>query len=141
MLKQVSVIAENKKGAVNAVISDISDAGIDFYNVVSNDSPEFGIIRMLCSDPERAVEILKNNGYLTRSDNVLGIVISEEVGSLSRLLSDVSDSYINIDYLYVCYIRNVENPVAILHVHECSEVEECLKGKGYISLDNSSLYK
>ena len=70
---------------------------------------------------------------------MLGIVISEEVGSLNRLLKDVSDSFINIDYLYVCYIRNVENPVAILHVQESAEVQECLKGKGYTALDNSSL--
>lgn len=139
MLKQVSVIAENKKGSMNKIISNISEAGVDFYNVVSNDSPEFGIIRMLCSDPEKAKAILEEEGYLTKIDNVLGIVISEEVGSLNRLLKDVSDSFINIDYLYVCYIRNVKNPVAILHVQESAEVQEGLKGKGYTALDNSSL--
>ena len=139
MLKQVSVIAENKKGSMNKIISNISEAGVDFYNVVSNDSPEFGIIRMLCSDPEKAKAILEEEGYLTKIDNVLGIVISEEVGSLNRLLKDVSDSFINIDYLYVCYIRNVKNPVAILHVQESAEVQECLKGKGYAALDNNSL--
>ena len=78
MLKQVSVIAENKKGSMNKIISNISEAGVDFYNVVSNDSPEFGIIRMLCSDPEKAKAILEEEGYLTKIDNVLGIVISEE---------------------------------------------------------------
>lgn len=134
MLKQVSVIAENKKGSMNRIIGSISAAGVDFYNVVSNDSPEFGIIRMLCSNPDTALEILKQEGYLAKVDNVLGVVISEEVGALSRLLSDVSDSRINIDYLYVCYIRNVENPVAILHVQEAYEVEECLAGKGYTCL-------
>lgn len=139
MLQQVSVIAENKKGSMDKIIRNISEAGVDFYNVVSNDSPEFGIIRMLCSDPEKAYGILKEEGYLCKIDNVLGIAISEEVGSLSRLLKDVSDSFVNIDYLYVCYIRNVRNPVAILHVQESAEVQECLVGKGYTSLDNRSL--
>ena len=139
MLKQVSVIAENKKGSMNQIIGRISEAGVDFYNVVSNDSPEFGIIRMLCSEPEKACSILKEAGYLTKTDGVLGVVISEEVGSLNRLLQDVSDSRINIDYLYVCYIRNVSNPVAILHVMESAEVEDCLKGKGYTCLNNNSL--
>ncbi len=139
MLKQVSVIAENKKGAMTNIIGKISEAGVDFYNVVSNDSPEFGIVRMLCSDPEKAKSILEEEGYLTKIDNVLGIVISEEVGSLNKLLKDVSDSRINIDYLYVCYIRNVENPVAILHVAESAEVQECIVAKGYTALNNNSL--
>ena len=134
MLKQISVIAENKKGAMNAIIGSISEQGVDFYNVVSNDSPEFGIIRMLCSDPEKARTVLENNGYLVKIDNVLSIEISEQVGSLNRLLKDVSDSMINIDYLYVCYIRSSDNPVAILHVPEASEVEECLQSKGYTSI-------
>ena len=76
MLKQISVIAENKKGSMNKIIGSISEQGIDFYNVVSNDSPEFGIIRMLCSDPEKARCILEENGYLVKLDNVLGIEIS-----------------------------------------------------------------
>ena len=134
MLKQVSVIAENKKGSMNKIIGHISEAGVDFYNVVSNDSPEFGIIRMLCSDPDLALNILKEDGYLAKVDNVLGVVISEKVGSLNSLLKDVAASRINIDYLYVCYIRNVENPVAILHVQDSYEVEECLAGKGYTCL-------
>ncbi|MBR4455135.1 MAG: hypothetical protein IKS32_02810 [Solobacterium sp.] len=139
MLKQVSVIAENKKGSMNRIIGRISEAGIDFYNVVSNDSPEFGIIRMLCSDPVSASKILSEAGYLVKTDDVLGVVISEKVGSLNQLLGDVSDSRINIDYLYVCYIRNVSDPVAILHVQESAEVQECLIGKGYTCLNNNSL--
>ena len=139
MLKQVSVIAENKKGSMNRIIGRISEAGIDFYNVVSNDSPEFGIIRMLCSDPVSASKILSEAGYLVKTDDVLGVVISEKVGSLNQLLSDVSDSRINIDYLYVCYIRNVSDPVVILHVQESAEVQECLIGKGYTCLNNNSL--
>jgi len=131
MLKQVSVIAENKKGAMHKIIGSISDAGVDFYNVVSNDSPEFGIIRMLCSDSEKAKSILEDGGYLTKIDNVLGIVISEEVGSLNRLLNDVAESRINIDYLYVCYIRSEQNPVAIIHVADSYDVEECLISRGY----------
>lgn len=134
MLKQVSVIAENKKGSMNKIIGGIAAAGVDFYNVVSNDSAEFGLIRMLCSDPDKALEILKQEGYLAKVDNVLGVEISETVGSLSKLLSDVSASRINIDYLYVCYMRQTDNPVAILRVQEAYEVEECLTGKGYTCL-------
>lgn len=134
MLQQISVIAENKKGAMEDIIGNISKAGIDFYNVVSNDSPEFGIVRLLCSDSEKAVSILKEEGYLCKTNPVVGAVIPEKVGALHSLLEDVKDARINIDYLYVCYVRSSTDPVAILHVEEYDALEECLKSKGYTLL-------
>lgn len=134
MLQQISVIAENKKGALEDIIGNIANAGIDFYNVVSNDSPEFGIVRLLCSDPEKAMAILKEQGYMCKINPVVGAVIPEQVGALHSLLQDVKAVRINIDYMYVCYVRSSENPVAILHVDEYDALEECLKSKGYTLL-------
>ena len=131
MLKQVSIIAENKLGSMRKMTKLISEAGIDFYNVVTNDSPEYGIVRVLCSDPEKAQLLLAKAGYLCKVNFVVGVAISEAVGSLDHLLADVSDSFINIDYMYVCYILHSSNPVAILHVQDYETVEECLRGKGY----------
>lgn len=131
MLKQVSVIAENRRGSMKEMTDLIAGAGIDFYNVVTNDSPEYGIVRILCSDPEKAAEILKQSGYLCKLNHVIGAAISEKVGSLNQLLTDVSDSMINIEYMYVCYIRHSSNPVAILRVQDWETVEECLESKGY----------
>ena len=109
----------------------IAGEGIDFYNVVTNDSPEYGIVRILCSDPEKAAQILRKAGYLCKLNIVVGVAISEKVGSLNKLLTDVSDSMINIEYMYVCYIRHSSNPVAILRVQDWETVEDCLESRGY----------
>lgn len=112
----------------------VSDAGIDFYNVVTNDSAEYGIIRMICSDPEKAAQILTDAGYMCKINLVLGVCISESVGSLSSLLKTVHDIRVNIDYLYVCYIRSSTDPVAILHVTDWEDVEDSLGSLGYKTL-------
>ena len=57
MLKQVSIYAENKKGAMQNITSMLADAGINILGSVNNDSAEFGIVRMICTEPERAKEI------------------------------------------------------------------------------------
>lgn len=59
MIQQLSIFAENKKGTMADITSIVSGAGIDIYNVVTNDSAEFGIVRMLVTDTEKATELLK----------------------------------------------------------------------------------
>ena len=89
MLKQISIFAENKVGSLEKIITLVAKEGIDFYNVISNDSAEYGIIRLLCSDPEQALKILQDAGYICKISIVLGVCISESVGSLSKLLDTV----------------------------------------------------
>ncbi len=131
MIDQLSVFAENSKGAMYRVSKIVSDAGIDIVNVVTNDSAEYGIIRMLTVDPERARDLLAAEGYMCRLDKVIGVQIPDEVGSLSNLLNTLYNSNINISYLYVSYSRDSKTPLAILKVSGYAEVESSLRSKGY----------
>ena len=131
MINQLSVFTENTKGAMLKVSKLISDAGIDIYNVVSNDSAEFGIVRLLVTEPESAHDILISNGYMCKLDKVLGVEIPDDVGSLTTLLDTLYDCNINIDYLYVSYSRDSKLPLAVMKVGSSDEVEASLRSKGY----------
>ena len=131
MLKQVSVMTVNREGVLEDVVGRISDEQIDFFNVSSDTNSEFGSVRMLCSDTDKAEQILKDAGYIVRVNQVLGVEIDEQVGSLHRLLVEVRDCRVNINYLYVCYIRGRENPVAILSTEDSYELEQSLRSRGY----------
>ena len=131
MITQLSVFTENTKGAMMNVSKTISDNGIDIYNVVTNDSAEFGRVRMLVTDPQKAYDVLTEKGYMCKLDKVIGVEIPDEVGSLTSLLATLNDSYINIDYIYVSYSRDSKTPVAVMKVPGYSEVEPSLRSKGY----------
>ena len=131
MINQVSVFTENTKGAMLKVSKLISDAGIDIYNVVTNDSAEFGIVRMLVTEPEKADELLRREGYMSKLDSVIGVEIPDEVGSLTKLLEAIDESNINIEYIYVSFSRDFVSPLAVLKVNGYLEVESCLRSKGY----------
>lgn len=139
MIRQVSIFAENKKGTMNTVTQVLADAGINMNTLITNDSAEFGIIRMLVSDAEKAGEALKAAGYLCHLDYVIAAEISDDCGSLNRLLKTVRDGNINIDYLYVTYSALSKLPVAILSAPDLMEVEEFLAAHGYHSLEGSEL--
>ena len=131
MIKQLSIFAENTKGAMLHISKAVSEAGIDIYNVVTNDSAEFGIVRMLVTDPEKAEQVLVSKGYMCRVDKVVGVEIPDDVGSLTNLLNTLLDCNINIDYLYVSYSRDSKTPLAVMKVNGYTEVESSLTSRGY----------
>ena len=131
MIKQISVFTENRKGAMKDITETVSSAGIDIYNVVTNDSAEYGIARMLLTDPEKGLELLQAKGYMCKIDKVIGVQIPDSVGSLTKLLKDIESININIEYLYVSYSRDSKTPLAVMKAAGYAEIEESLKSKGY----------
>lgn len=131
MLKQVSIYAENKKGTMQKITDILAKENINILGSVTNDSAEYGIVRMVVSDAAAASDALTKEGYLCRLTNVLGVEITDEVGNLNRLLLALSDSNISVDYLYLSFNRASGKPIMVFHSESAYEVEACLKSKGF----------
>ena len=131
MLKQVSVFAENKKGNLQNITGTLAQNDLNIWGSVTNDSAEYGIVRLIVDDPERASKVLEDNGYLVRLSDVIGVEMEDEVGALNKLLIALKDSNINVDYIYLSFNRDSGCPVQILHTQDTSEVASCLRSKGF----------
>lgn len=131
MLKQVSIFAENQKGSFQAITGILQEEGINILGSVTNDSAEYGIVRMIVSDTEKTLKALTARGYLCRSNDILGVEMEDKIGSLNNLLISLSEGNISVDYIYLCFNRETGKPVLILHTDEIFEVEEYLKAKGF----------
>lgn len=131
MLKQVSVFAENRTGAMQKITELLNASQINILGSVNNDSAEFGIVRMIVSDPEKTVEILSQAGYQCRLTKVLGVEVEDKVGNLNSLLQALSESNINVNYIYLSFNRESAKPVMVFHTEDCEWVEKCLERKGF----------
>ncbi len=131
MLRQISIFTENTKGAMQKMTAILAAENINIYNVVTNDSAEYGIVRMLVDETDRAIDLLKGAGYMVSDAKVIAVTIPDDPGSLNRLLLTLTDANINIDYLYVSYNRGNAAPCAILKAAGYAEVEMCLSQHGY----------
>ena len=131
MVEQISIFAENRKGSMREITQMLTENDLNIYCAITNDSAEYGIVRLLVDETERALNLLKENGFTCKMSRVIGVKIPDNVGSLNKLLCDIEDSNINLDYLYVSYSREDATPVAILHASGYAEVEECLLNRGY----------
>ncbi|MCD8195748.1 MAG: amino acid-binding protein [Lachnospiraceae bacterium] len=131
MLKQLSIYAENKKGAAQAITGLLAEQDINILGSVINDGAEFGIIRMVVSDPEKALRTLEAAGYLCRLIDVLGVEVADEVGNLNKLLKALSDSNVNATYIYLSFNRDTGKPIMVMHAEDIFETESCLESKGF----------
>ena len=126
---------------MHRVTQALADAGINMNTLVTNDSAEFGIIRMLVSDTDAALQCLKAAGYLCHVDTVAAAEIGDACGSLNALLETLDLGNVNLDYLYVTYSAGggpsalSKCPVAILRTQDIMEVEAFLRAKGYQMLE------
>lgn len=135
MLNQISLFAENTKGALSRITTVLADANINIYTMLANDSAEFGIIRLIVTDPDAAQAALQEAGYQCRLSRVIALKMSDEPGTLDKILKNLQSANINIDYLYISYDRQAAMPVAIFKTSE-PETETFLRGKGYDLLNS-----
>lgn len=131
MLKQVSIYAENKKGTMQQITGILLEQEINILGSVTNDSAEYGIVRMVVSDPDKACDALKKEGFICRLTEVIGVEIEDEAGRLNQLLLDLQESNINVDYLYLSFNRDSGKPIMVFHCEDAGEVRNCLRTKGY----------
>ena len=134
MLQQVSVYAENKKGTMQEITEILLNEGINIWGSVNNDSAEFGIVRLIVSDPVKTQNALTEAGYMTKLTDVMGVEVEDKVGSLNDLLKAISQSNISLNYIYLSFNRDSGMPVMVLHADDIWEVEACLQGKGFTLL-------
>lgn len=130
-MKQLSIYAENRKGMMRDITAILARRQINILGSVTNEGAEFGIVRMVVSDPELAKEALLEQGYLCRLIDVIGVEVADEVGNLNALLTALSDSNINVNYIYLSFNRDSGKPILIFHAEDIAEVEECIAAKGF----------
>lgn len=131
MITQISIFAENKKGTMFNLTDLLAKQQINIIALVTNDSAEFGIIRMLVSDPQAAYDTLSGAGYLVRMGEVIAVEMDDHPGGMSRILDDIEKINVNIDYIYISYDRERSIPLAVIHAGDTDELEESLEAKGY----------
>ncbi len=132
MLRQLSVYAQNQKGTMEHITRILKDEEINIWGSVANDSAEYGIIRMVVSEPDKAKEALEREGYLCKLTDVIGVEVEDKVGNLNLLLQALFESNIDVNYIYLSFNRDSGKPVQIFHAEDISAVESCIKGKGFV---------
>ena len=109
-LKQLTVFLENREGRLDSVTDILAKNDINIVCLSLADTSEYGVLRMIVSDPDKAKAVLKEAGCLARLTDVLAISMEQKAGSLNRLTKILTSDGINIEYMYTlnCIIALVD---------------------------------
>jgi hypothetical protein len=133
LIKQLSIFLENKSGRLNEVSSILGDAGINMSAFSVADTSEFGILRLIVSEPEKAYKILKENLFSVNLTNVVCLNCPNKPGALAKALQILSENEVAIEYLYaysmgksanvVLKPDNLEHCINVLQEHKIDLVK------------------
>jgi hypothetical protein len=99
-IQQVSLFAENKPGHIAAPIRLLAQEGIDIRSLYLADTQQYGILRMIVSDWEKAAAILQSQGFTVKVTEVLAVEVADRPGGLADILENLDGTGINIEYMY-----------------------------------------
>jgi hypothetical protein len=124
IIKQLSVFLENKTGRLNEVTTILGNAGINMSAFSVADTSEFGILRMIVTEPEKALTILKEAEFSVRLTDVVCLNSPNEPGALARALNILSDESVFIEYLYAYSMDNKSANIVLKpdNIQKCIEV-------------------
>ena len=100
LIKQLSIFLENKKGRFTEVTTILGDAGINMTAFTVAENSDFGIVRLLVSDPVKARDILRENKYAVSVTDVICLQMPNEPGTLSKVMQIITQADIFIEYMY-----------------------------------------
>ena len=109
--KQLSVILENKSGRLTEVTEALGNAGINLSAMSIADNSDFGILRCIVSDPDKAYQVLKDAHFAVKLTDVIGFICPNTSGSLAVVLKQLSAKGIFIEYMYSFANGNVAHVV------------------------------
>jgi hypothetical protein len=111
LIKQLSIFLENKSGRLNEVSNILGNEGINMSAFTVADTSEFGILRLIVSEPERACKILRENLFSVNLTDVVCLNCPNKPGALAKALQILSDNSIAIEYLYAYSMGESANVV------------------------------
>lgn len=138
MISQLSIFMQNEKGRLSAATHTLAEAGINMQSLNIADTSEYGVARILCDTPKKAVEVLSNAGYRARIAKLAAVRLPHEPGSLATLLDKLDAAGINIEYGY-CFSIDGKFATYIFKTDD-EAVESILTEAGYQCVAPEEIY-
>jgi hypothetical protein len=129
-VKQISVFLENKKGRLAEVTAVLGNNNISIKALSLADTSEFGMLRMIVTDPDRCTAVLKKNGFVVQETPVAAIEVEDKPGGLRKILELLDSNSLNVEYMYATVERKQNKAVVIFKVDDREKTEKVLKEAG-----------
>ncbi len=130
LVKQLSVFMENKPGRLYKLTNALGKEGLDFVTLSIADTKDYGIVRFIARDNDKAYEVLKNAGFAVEQTSLIGVEVPDVPNALAEVIGLLEKEDINIEYLYSFVLTNYNTAKILLKVEDTDKAIKLFEGKG-----------
>lgn len=135
IVKQISIFVENKPGRLAEITEIIAKNNLDIKALSIADTTNFGILRVILDDAERAEKVLKEAGLTVSITSVLAVTIDDSPGGLAGCLRLLSDNNIPVEYAYAFVSQTANKACVVLRIEKDFKAMGVLQDAGYTGLE------
>jgi hypothetical protein len=140
-IQQISLFAENKPGHISAPARLLAKEGINIRALYLADTQEYGILRLIVADWQRAAELLEAQGFIVKVTEVLAVEVPDRPGGLADVLEALQGSGINIEYMYAFPYMRGDQAIIIFRFNDPDAAIERLQTAGINLVASEELLK
>ncbi len=130
LVQQIAVFLENSKGKLKECAKVISDAGVDVVSMSIADTKDFGILRAITRDNDKAVAALKQAGFIVSTNNLIGVLVDDTPGAFTNVLTILDANGISVEYMYSFANSEAQHAAIILKVDDEDKAVKILVENG-----------
>ncbi len=140
LVEQIAVFLENKSGRLAEITAVLAENNINIRALSVADTADFGILRLIVDNVEKAKSVLKDNGFTVGKTTVIAVEVEDKTGGLARVLKCIHAADINVEYMYAFVNKTGENAVLIFRFEKMDEAINALKKDGFTILTKEQIY-
>lgn len=139
-VEQISVFLENRAGRLAEITRVLGKAGVNIRAFSLADTSDFGILRLIVNDNDKAKAALKEHGFTVRKTNVVAVEVEDRPGGLNHILELLGKENINVEYMYAFVQHTGENAVIIFRFDDIDAAVKLLLNNNVKVLEGKTVY-
>jgi hypothetical protein len=129
-IRQISVFLENRPGRLSALCRVIADAGVNLSTLTLAETGEFGLLRLITPDPDRAKQVIERAGYASTTTDVVALQVPDRPGGLASVLQVLEAKNISVEYMYAFAMRTGGDAIMVFRFDDMDRALAALQAGG-----------
>ena len=138
-IRQISIFLENRRGKLSAICRTLAEAEINIATLSLADTSDFGIVRMIVDDHEKAKAVLAEKGHVAMVREVIAVCVPDRPGGMAEVMQALDQAGANIEYSYAFAFHKGEKAVLVLRFDDSAKAESALKAAGLTTLGEEEI--
>lgn len=126
-VQQISVFIENKEGRMKKAINTLAEENINIRALSIADTTKYGILRLIVSDRQKAIDALEKDGFVVKENEVIIVAVPDEPNGLNSTLAIFDEKDINLEYLYAFVGNNTDEAIVVMRLENMEKAIEALE--------------